>query len=114
LGAASYSFKKYLLNGACEVLFTVKRDRVACRRVLQRVPHTLEGFYVVDVWVLDKLNTSQARCDALREAAVLEVQRVFKVNPQTATLVECRDDDHTVNAAKIYNTAFVVRQRVYQ
>jgi hypothetical protein len=60
--------KKYLLNNACDLLITVKRDHVTATRFLQRVPHTLNGFYFVDIWLADKFNTAPEVNDALREA----------------------------------------------
>jgi hypothetical protein len=106
--------KKYLTNGVYDLLFTVECEHVTSKRVLQNVPHTLEGHYNVNVWLADKYNTNPQVYNALRNAAVAEIQRIFKANPEYGTTVDTKKDDHFVGTVKIYNTTVHVKNETDQ
>ena len=104
----SFFLETYLQNKKVAVLFTVKRANGLTSRFLQQVPHTQKDDFEVGVWSTSKapqLNTDYMN---LRDAAVQELQRLFKAYPASGTEKSVRDDDHMKGNLQIYNSIFTV------
>jgi hypothetical protein len=105
--------KTYLENRKVQVLFTVKRANGLTSRFLQQIPHTDKTDFEVAVWCLSKapqLNTDYMN---LRDAAVLEVQRIFKAYPASGSEKSVRDDDHAKGNVQIYNSTVTVTHKTF-
>ena len=105
----SYFLETYLQNKKVSVLFTVKRASGLTSRFLQQVPHTEKTELEVGVWCVSKeLKNQNTDFNNLRDAAVQEVQRIFKAYPAYGTEKSVRDDDHMKGNLQIYNSIITV------
>jgi hypothetical protein len=109
----AYLLKTYLLNKKVDVLFTVKRVNGLTSRFLQHVPHTGKTDFEVAVWCLSKAPQLNIDYQNLRDAAVSEVQRIFKAYPASGTEKSVRDDDHAKGNVQIYNSTVTVTHKTY-
>jgi len=109
----AYFLGVYLQNKKVDVLFTVKRANGLTSRFLQQIPHTDKTDFEVGVWCVSKAPQLNTDYNNLRDAAVLEVQRVFKAFPAYGSEKSVRDDDHVKGNMQIYNTIIVVTHKEY-
>jgi hypothetical protein len=109
----AYLLKTYLLNKKVDVLFTVKRVNGLASRFLQHVPHTDKTDFDVAVWCASKMQQLNTDYENLRDAAVSEVQRIFKAYPASGSEKSVRDDDHTKCNVQIYNSTVTVTHKTF-
>ena len=109
-----YFLENYLQNKKVTVLFTVKRANGLKSRFLQQIPHTDKTDFEVGVWCVSKeLKNQNTDYNNLRDAAVSEVQRIFKAYPAYGVEKAVRDDDHMKGNLQIYNTTVTVTHKEY-
>lgn len=110
-----HMLKQHLQNEKVHLLFTVKNRRKSTARILQHVPHRYDGFYDVAVWLIESpAYQGRGDKDALRDAAVGEVTRIFDENPSVGTVREVAEDDHTVGQIKVISSVVVVEFQEHQ
>lgn len=110
----AYFLENYLQNKKVSVLFTVKRANGLTSRFLQQIPHTDKTDFEVAVWCISKeLKNQNTDYNNLRDAAVSEVQRIFKAYPAYGTEKSVRDDDHMKGNFQVYNSTVTVMHKNY-
>lgn len=105
--------KDYLQNRKMDVLFSVKRSNSVASRVLQNVPHTDKVDYEIAIWLIDSPSYTRGEKDVLRDAALAEVSRIFKANPDYGTKKALRDDDHVKGNVWVLNSILTVSNEQY-
>ena len=105
--------KDYLQNRKVDVLFSVKLSIGQSSRVLQNVPHIDRADFDVGVWLIDSPGFARGGKDVLRDAAVGEVKRVFRENPEYGTEKALKCDDHAKGNVWVLNSIITVTSKSY-
>lgn len=105
--------EKYCLLNHIDVLFTVARRVAQTSRIIQQVPHTEKTDWEIGVWCIFKENRKKPAYRRLRDAAVAEVQRIFRSNPDYGTEKASQDDDYTRAACTVYNSTVTLVKKTY-
>jgi hypothetical protein len=103
--------KDYLQNEKADVLISVKEAESVSSRFLStlRVPYTRKTQFEVGVWLLDSPSYTRGEKDVLRDAAVAEVQRIFKANPTYGCERGVRNDDHVYGKVWVLSSIVTVQ-----
>jgi hypothetical protein len=105
--------KDYLQNRKVDVLFSVKRAIGVSSRILQQVAHTDRIDYEVGIWLIDAPGFPRSDKDVLRDAALAEVSRIFKANPEFGTEKAVKEDDHAKGHIWVLNSIVTVTNKQY-
>lgn len=110
---AANMLKDYLQNRKVDVLFSVKRAIGTSSRILQKRAHTDRTDYEIGVWLIDSPSYTRGDKDVLRDAALAEVSRIFKANPEFGTEKAVKEDDHAKGNVWVLNSIVTVTIKVY-